>query len=103
VKMKLVSNVSDNFSAIIIRSWCSNHIVTCIHIAKQRLGKQTSITESVFYGVRTATVAMQWFGKHVSTIETAFPACSVPRSYLEDSRRYKEFRVQLWKRKNLHC
>jgi hypothetical protein len=35
------------------------------------------------------TVAMQWFGKHASTIETVFSAWSVPRSYLEDNRRYK--------------
>jgi hypothetical protein len=25
--------------------------------------------QTVFYGVRAATVAMQWFGKHVSTME----------------------------------
>jgi hypothetical protein len=38
-------------------------------VAKQRLGKQTSTIESVFYGIRAAAVAMQWFGKHVSTME----------------------------------
>jgi hypothetical protein len=39
-------------------------------VPKQRLGKQNlNITETVFYGVRAATVAMQWFGKHVSTME----------------------------------
>jgi hypothetical protein len=28
--------------------------------------------QTVFYEVRAATVAMQWFGKHVSTIEAVF-------------------------------
>jgi endonuclease/exonuclease/phosphatase family metal-dependent hydrolase len=28
--------------------------------------------QTVFYGVRAATVAMQWFGKHVSTREAVF-------------------------------
>jgi hypothetical protein len=27
---------------------------------------------TVFYGVRAASVAMQWFGKHVSNIEAVF-------------------------------
>jgi hypothetical protein len=43
------------------------------------------------------TIAMQWFGKHASTIETVFSVWSMTRSYLEDNRRYKaEFRVRLW-------
>jgi hypothetical protein len=42
-----------------------------LSVAKQRLGKQTS-TETVFYGDRAVTVAMQWFGKHFSTIEAVF-------------------------------
>jgi hypothetical protein len=50
----------------------------------------------VFYGIRAATVAMQWLGKNVSTTETVFSVWSMPRSYLEDKRRYKELRVQLW-------
>jgi hypothetical protein len=57
-------------------------------VAKQRLGKQISIIKTVFYGVRTATVAMQWFGKHVSTIEAVFPVESVQRSDLKNKRRY---------------
>jgi hypothetical protein len=32
---------------------------------------------------------MQWFDKHVSTIDTVFSVGSVARSYLEDNRRYK--------------
>jgi hypothetical protein len=31
--------------------------------------KNLNNRETVFYGVRAATVAMQWFGKHVSTME----------------------------------
>jgi hypothetical protein len=38
----------------------------------QRLGKQASTIETVFYGVRSVTVAMQWFGKHASIIEALF-------------------------------
>jgi hypothetical protein len=39
-------------------------------VAKQRLDKETSNNrETVFYEVRAATVAMQWFGKHVSKME----------------------------------
>jgi streptogramin lyase len=39
-------------------------------VAKQRLGKQTSTLERYFSNVvRTAAVAMQWFGKHVWTTE----------------------------------
>jgi hypothetical protein len=39
---------------------------------------------------------MQFFGKHATTIQTVFSAWSVRRSYLGDSRRYKELRVDLW-------
>jgi hypothetical protein len=35
----------------------------------------------VFYVVRTATVFIQWFGKHVSTTEAVFSAYSVPKVY----------------------
>jgi hypothetical protein len=38
-------------------------------VAKQSLGKQTSTIESVFYGLPAVTVAMQWFSKHISTME----------------------------------
>jgi hypothetical protein len=39
-------------------------------VAKQQLGKQTSNNrETLFFWVRAATVAMQWFYKHVSTME----------------------------------
>jgi hypothetical protein len=44
--------------------------------------------ESVFYGVRAANIAMQWFGKHVSTIETVFSMGSVQRNYLKKKRHY---------------
>jgi hypothetical protein len=57
-------------------------------VDKQRLGKQTSTIETVFYGVRAATVAMQWFGKHVSKMEAVFSAGSLQRSYLKNKRRY---------------
>jgi hypothetical protein len=54
-------------------------------------GKHASTIERLFaMGVRAATVDMQWCGKHASTIERlVFFAWSVPRSYLEDKRRYK--------------
>jgi hypothetical protein len=38
---------------------------------------------------------MQWFGKHVSTIETLFSAWSVPKSYLENNCRYKTERGEM--------
>jgi hypothetical protein len=43
--------------------------------------------ETVFYRVCAATVAMQWFGKHVSTIEAVLHA-AVQRSYLKKKRLY---------------
>jgi hypothetical protein len=56
-------------------------------VSKQRLGKQASTIETVFYVVRAATVATQWCGKHASTTEAVF--CVVrARSYLEDNWRY---------------
>jgi hypothetical protein len=45
------------------------------------------VTGLVFYEVLTATVAMQWFGKHVSTIEDVFSVESVQRSYLKNKNR----------------
>jgi hypothetical protein len=44
--------------------------------------------ENVFYEARAATVAMQWFGKHVSTREVVFSVGSVQKSYLKNKRRY---------------
>jgi hypothetical protein len=39
-------------------------------IAKQRLSKKNlNNRETVFYGVLVMIVAMQWFDKHVSTME----------------------------------
>jgi hypothetical protein len=69
--------------------------VPYIPLAKQRLGKQASRIETVFCGVRAATVAMQLFGKH-ATIETVFSVWFVLRSYPEDNQRYKDLRVQIW-------
>jgi hypothetical protein len=45
---------------------------------------------SVFYVVRAVTVSMQWFGKHISTIEAVFSAWSVRRLY-NDSYRHNKF------------
>jgi hypothetical protein len=41
----------------------------------------------VFCGVRAATVAIQWLGKHVSTVDAMFSVGSVQRSYLKNKRR----------------
>jgi hypothetical protein len=46
--------------------------VTNVSIAKQRLGKQASTIERLFYGARTPAIAVQWFGKHATTIKTVF-------------------------------
>jgi hypothetical protein len=46
--------------------------VTCIPIAKQRLRKQAKTIQIVVYGVRAATVVIQWFGKHISTTDCVF-------------------------------
>jgi hypothetical protein len=62
--------------------------MTYIHIAKQRLSKQASTIETVFYGIRAASVTMPWFGKHATT-DTLLSAWSVARNYLEDNRRCK--------------
>jgi hypothetical protein len=43
-----------------------------------------------FCGVRAATFAMQWVGKHVSTIEALFSAWSVRKLY-NDSYRHNCF------------
>jgi hypothetical protein len=45
-----------------------------------------TMEESVFYVVRAATIAMQWFGKHVSKIEAVFSAWSVRRLYNDSYR-----------------
>jgi hypothetical protein len=42
--------------------------------------KNLNNRKNVFYVVRAVTVAMQWFGKHVSTIEAVF-AWSVLKIY----------------------
>jgi hypothetical protein len=48
-------------------------------------------------GARAAFVAMQRRSKHASsTVEAVFSVWSLPRSYHEDNRRYKELSVQLW-------
>jgi uncharacterized membrane protein len=58
-------------------------------VAKQRLGKENlNNRETFFYGVRAATIDMQWLGKHVSTTEAVFTAGSVQRSYLKNKCRY---------------
>jgi hypothetical protein len=43
-----------------------------------------------YYGVHTATVAMQWFGQHVSTIEAVISVWSVRKLY-NDSYRQNRF------------
>jgi hypothetical protein len=45
--------------------------------------------ESVFYVVCAATVAMQCFSKHISTVETVFSAWSVWRLYNDSYRHNK--------------
>jgi hypothetical protein len=57
-------------------------------VAKQRVDEATSAVETVSLGVRPAPVGMQWFGKHVSTIEAVFPVGSVQRSNLKNKQRY---------------
>jgi hypothetical protein len=66
-------------------------IVTCIPIARQRLGKHVpavntpqQLTGCFLCGPRR-DLAMQWCGKHASTIEWLFSARSVLRGYLEDN------------------
>jgi hypothetical protein len=44
--------------------------------------------ETGFYGIRAATVAMKWFGKHVSTIDAVFSVGPLQRNYLTNKRRY---------------
>jgi hypothetical protein len=46
--------------------------------------------QTVFYWVRAATVAMQWFGKHVPTIEAVFSVGSAQRSYFKNSKYGRE-------------
>jgi hypothetical protein len=51
-------------------------------VAKQRLGKNLNNRETVFYGIRAATLAMQRRGKYASTtIEAVFSVGSVLRLY----------------------
>jgi hypothetical protein len=57
-------------------------------VAKQRLCKQPSVIGTGVYGVRAATFVMQWFGKHVSTVDVVFRMVSVQRSYLKNKRCY---------------
>jgi hypothetical protein len=44
-----------------------------------------------YHGVRAATVAMQWFGQHVSTTESVFSVWSIRRLH-NDS--YRQTRVE---------
>jgi hypothetical protein len=62
------------------KQWLGKH-VPAANTPQQQRGR-------VFYVVFAATVAMQWFRKHASTIEAVFLAWSLPRSYLEDNWHY---------------
>jgi hypothetical protein len=44
--------------------------------------------------IRAVTAAIQWCGKHASTIEAVFYAWSVLRSYFEDNWRYSAVELQ---------
>jgi hypothetical protein len=94
---------------ICITTWCwrtLKDIVTCIPIARQRVGKHFPTTH--------ATIGRLLLGNGaVNTLElwSVFSAWSLPRSYLEDNRRY-EMRwgfscgvliSEQRKLKNLHC
>jgi hypothetical protein len=54
---------------------------------------KTSISnrDTVFYGIRAATVHVQWFGERVSTIEAVFSVGSVQRSYLKNKSSIVQF------------
>jgi hypothetical protein len=58
------------------------------HHSHRRGNLKSYSRETVFYWGRAATVAIQWFGEHVSTIEVVFSVGSVQRSYLKNKRRY---------------
>jgi hypothetical protein len=64
------------------------YIVTCITIARQRLGKH--ISAGVKARNSLTSIARQLISKHASLrTEAVFSASSVLRSYLEDSWRYR--------------
>jgi hypothetical protein len=79
----------------ISRQQSEKHLLAQALVARQQSARQwageIAIMWLVFYGVRAATFAMQWFGKHISTIETVFSVWSLPRLYSE-SRKLQEFR-----------
>jgi hypothetical protein len=52
------------------------------------------MTSLAFYGVRASTVAMQWFGKNVSTVEVVFSAWSLRRLY-NDIYRHNNFQSRV--------
>jgi hypothetical protein len=54
------------YSYVYIVTWMTRALLSNGSINKSQ-------QQIVFYGVRAATVAMQWFSKHVSTIEAVFP------------------------------
>jgi hypothetical protein len=55
------------------------YIVTCILIARQRLGKH--IPAQVNSRNNRTSIARQWISKHTSTIEVVFSAWSVQSGY----------------------
>jgi hypothetical protein len=61
----------------------NSNVVTCIHIARQNLGKHLSV-EANSRNNRTS-IAKQRISKHVSlTIETVFSAWSMQRCYKDE-------------------
>jgi hypothetical protein len=54
-----------------------------------------TMEESVFCGVHAATVAMQWFSKHVSTTEAVFSVWSVPWLYSDSRELSVQFKTEL--------
>jgi hypothetical protein len=56
-----------------------------------------SVARGVFYAVRIyLMLGKRLINTHSRQQKTVFSVGSVPRSYIEDSRRYKQLSVQLW-------
>jgi hypothetical protein len=81
IDQHIASTLNEAYSRFMGLTYCDVY-KHCIETARYSLSNR----KTVFYEIHTATVAIQWFSKHASTINTVFSAWFVPRNYLEDKR-----------------
>jgi hypothetical protein len=79
VKLFILLHVHPLLGKVLVNKFLWRQILGKQSVA--RLRNNSDNRRSIFYIVRAATIAMQWFGKHVSTIEAVLSAWSMPKIY----------------------